>query len=123
MKNPITIFEEIKSKFELYAKTRFKTHFPSIEKEREELLNKEGIFYQYPWIELIRRYKSSGKHINDLKKDDLYSFSGSEIEDFQSFILSGLFSKDNSLYEHQYKVLKKSLKGEKCSHNIRNRFR
>ena len=41
MKDPVGSFENIKENFIRYVKTAFKTKFDSLEKEREELLNKD----------------------------------------------------------------------------------
>ncbi len=110
MHDPIKTFKEIKKGFKLYVKTRFATQFPSIERKREEIFKKEGVFYREPWVELIRKYKSSGKKISDLNEKDLKDLSGIQIKEFQDFVQSGLMG-DFPLYEHQYEMLKKSLKG------------
>ncbi len=112
MRDPIKAFEEIKNSFKLYVKTRFATQFDSVEKEREKMLSKEGVFYKDPYIELIPKYKSSNKKISDLNTEDLKDFSSTQIESFQSFVSSGLFDRDRELYEHQQKMLKKSLDGQ-----------
>ena len=112
MRDPIKAFEEIRDSFKLYVKTRFATQFPSVEKEREEILNKEGVFYKNPYIEMIPKYKSSDKKISDLKKEDLKNLSDNQIKNFQSFAQSGLFNRDLKLYKHQYQMLKKSLEGQ-----------
>ena len=90
MRDPIKAFEEIKKGFELYVKTRFATQFPSIERKREEIFEKEGVFYREPWVELIRKYKSSGKKISHLNENDLNGFSRTQIKEFQDFAQSGL---------------------------------
>lgn len=113
MHDPIQAFEEIKNSFKLYLQTRFATQFDSVEKERNNLLDKEGIFYQEPWIELIQKYKSSGKKIKDITVDDLNGFSDVQVKDFQSFVQSGLIMNENiEIYKHQYQMLQKSLKGD-----------
>ncbi|MDE0518928.1 MAG: DEAD/DEAH box helicase, partial [Bdellovibrionales bacterium] len=112
MCDPIKAFEEVKNSFKLYVQTRFKTQFLSVEKERKKLLDGEGLFYQNPWIELIQKYKSSGKKISDLTRNDLKDFSSAQMEDFQSFVQSGLMEKDLTLYKHQYQMLKRSLEGK-----------
>ena len=109
LRDPIKAFEEIKDSFKLYVQTRFATpQFPSVEQERKKRLDKEGLFYQKPWIELIPKYKSSGKNISDLTKDDLKDFSPDQIKKFQDFIQAGLMKKNFELYQHQIKMLQKS---------------
>jgi len=113
MRDPIKAFEEIRDSFQLYVKTRFATRFESVEKERGKILNQEGVFYKNPFIELIPKYKSSGKKVSDLNTEDLKDFSANQVKDFQSFIQSGLIKdKGVNLYKHQYEMLKKSLAGQ-----------
>ena len=113
MRDPIKSFEEIKSSFKLYVQTKFATQFDSIERERNDLLGTEGIVYQQPWVELVQKYKSSGKKIKDLTANDLNGLSDDQVEDFQSFIQSGLITDEKiALYKHQYQMLYKSLTGQ-----------
>ena len=112
MRDPIKAFADIKDSFKLYVQTRFKTQFQSVEDEREQLLDEKGLFYQQPWIELIQKYKSSGKKLSNLNEQDLKNFSDKQISEFQSFIQSGLITADFPLYEHQYQMLKSSLEGK-----------
>ena len=112
MRDPIKAFEEIKDSFKLYVKTRFATQFPSVEKEREEILNKEGFLYKNPYIELIPKYKSSHKKVSDLTKEDLNSLSDNQVKNFRSFVQSGLMDQNLKLYEHQHQMLTKSLEGQ-----------
>ena len=112
MRDPIQAFEEIKNSFKLYVQTRFKTQFESVEEEREKRLDEKGLFYQQPWVELIRKYESSGKSVSDLNKQDLKDFSNEQLEDFKSFIQAGLITEDYQLYKHQYQMLKNSLAGK-----------
>ena len=111
MHDPIGAFEEIKKGLELYLKTRFSTQFPSVERGREDSFNKEGVFYQEPWVELIPKYKSSDKKISDLTENDLKNFTKDQIKEFQSFVQSG-FMENFPLYEHQYEMLKESFRGK-----------
>ena len=112
MRNPIKAFEEIRDNFKLYVQTRFATQFPSFEKERAEILDKEGLFYQKPYIELIQKYKGSNKTISDLTEKDLEGFSPNQVKAFQSFVHSGFLKEDMELYQHQHEMLTKSLKGQ-----------
>ena len=111
MNDPIKAFEEIRDSFKLYVKTRFATQFESVEKEREQILDTEGVFYKNPYIELIPRYKSCDKKVSDIQ--DLEDFSPNQVKEFQSFVQSGLIKdKDLKLYLHQEQMLDKSLAGQ-----------
>ena len=103
---------KIRDSFELYLKTRFATQFPSLEKERENLFKTEKTFYQQPWIELIKKYKSSNKKISEVN-EALKHLPSDQIKDFQDFIYSGFMTDNNlKLYDHQYKMLKNSVEGQ-----------
>lgn len=113
MRDPIGAFDSIRDNFILYLKTAFGTRFPSLEKEREKLLQEPGVFYQEPWIEPIPKYKTSGKTISSLLNEDLPGLSDRNIDDFKSLVSCGLF-KDYNLHFHQAEMLKKVLQGKNC---------
>jgi len=121
MRDPIGAFDNIRDNFILYLKTAFGTRYPSLEKEREELFLKPGVFYQEPWIEPIPKYKTSGKTIRNLTNRELPGFSDQDIEDFKSLVSCGLF-KDYPLHHHQMVMLKKHSR-EKLHNNCRYWFR
>ena len=110
MVDPKKFFENLKGAFKLYVKTRFATRFESIEKEREQKLDEDGYFYREPWVELLPKYKSCGKKINDLT--DIEGLSDKQRKDFKDFVTCGLLRKDTELYEHQYRMLTQSLSGK-----------
>jgi DEAD/DEAH box helicase domain-containing protein len=113
MYDPIGAFEKIRDNFILYVKTAFGTKFSSIEQEREELLRRNGLLHQEPWIEPIPRYKSCGKTIGQLDRNDLPAFNPRQIELFKQLVNCGLFGK-HELYNHQYEMLKKVLNKKNC---------
>ena len=113
MLDPIGAFEKIRRKFILYVKTAFGTRFPSIERERESLLEKKGVLNQEPWIEPLPRYESSGKTISTLSDADLFGFKDNQLELFKGLVSKGLFGQ-YELYSHQHKMLKESLRGKHC---------
>lgn len=113
--NPIYSFDEIKEDFITYIKTAFGTRFDqgvnSFEAKREELLNKDGVFYKEPWIEPIPNYASSNKIEN-------VNFSGllnaDERRLFVEFTKKGILKEGFPLYTHQETMLKKALSGDNC---------
>lgn len=114
MSNPFLAFEEIRGNFIRYVQTAFGTRYPSLEKERKQLLLTPGVLSQDPWIEPLPRYKSSQMQINDLTKHDLHGFTSKEINLFQQLATSGLFKEDLPLYTHQKRMLSTALTGKHC---------
>jgi len=113
MEDPIGSFEKIKENYILYLKTRFKTRFPTLENEREALFRKPGVLCQEPWIEPILKYKSSGKKVTELTKEDFPGFDTETIQDFKEFTNIGLVG-DYPLYSHQVEMLQAVLRGDNC---------
>jgi DEAD/DEAH box helicase domain-containing protein len=70
MIDPIGSFEEIQDSFLRYIKTAFGTQFASVEREREDLLKRPGVFRQEPWIEPRPLY-ATVKPITKLTNEDV----------------------------------------------------
>lgn len=122
MIDPLGSFEAIKKDFILYIKTAFATRFDSINQERENLLKDSNILCQEPWIEPLPKYKNSGKKLRDQNKNpsnelDISDFDGkiskNDFEDFKDFSTLGLFQRDQSLYSHQFEMLRKAIVDKK----------
>lgn len=113
MLDPIGAFNRIRANFLLYVKTAFGTRFPSLEKEREELLLRKGVLTQDPWIEPRPRYLSDGKTIQSLQSRDLPGMNTDQISFFKQLVGCGLFDK-YELYSHQFEMLTKVLGGRNC---------
>ncbi len=113
MKDPIGSFETIKENFLRYVTTAFKTKFPSLERERIELLNEDKVFYRQPWIEPLLEYKSSNKTIDELTPIDLPGLNSNESQVFKGLVNQGLIP-GYQLHAHQIEMLKESLSGKNC---------
>ena len=105
MIDPIGSFEKIIDGYISYIKTAFGTRFKEFELHRDSLLHKDGILYRQPWVEPILKYKSSKLKISGIEE------LGSTVK---KFVNEGLFREDRELYEHQYRMLLHSLRGENC---------
>lgn len=110
MIDPIGSFEKIQSNFLLYIKTAFATKFPSVEEEREALLNRPGVFRQEPWIEPLARYKRI-KKIAELSPADVPGLKGEQITDFINLASCGLVG-DYKLFGHQLEMLHRAASGQ-----------
>jgi DEAD/DEAH box helicase domain-containing protein len=109
MIDPIGSFERIQTNFLLYIKTAFGTQFESVEKEREELLKKPGVFSQEPWIEPRPLYVAE-KKISGIKKEDVPGLDSETLLEFVDLALCGLVG-GYELYSHQLEMLRKTLSG------------
>ena len=113
MNDPIGAFEEIKENLLLYIRTAFGTQFPGVDDERERLLKEPGAIAQQPWIEIMPRYLSSGKSIEELESGvDLPGIGENAAADFRAFVRCGLFSVPQP-YAHQTAMLRTILSGGK----------
>lgn len=110
MIDPIGSFQDIQRNFLLYIKTAFATKFPSIEREREALLNRPGVFRQEPWIEPLPRYQTV-KEITKLTPADIPGFDKESINDFVQFAACGLIG-DYKLFGHQLEMLRRATSGQ-----------
>jgi DEAD/DEAH box helicase domain-containing protein len=113
MIDPVGVFNQIKENFILYLKTAFGTRFPSLEAERERLLNQNGVFIREPWIEPLPRYRSSEKKIDVLIGSDLPGMNDSQVRLFKELVKCGLVG-NYTLHSHQAEMLKKVLEGRNC---------
>src|SRR5258708_8226452 len=112
--DPIGAYTRVAESVISYIETAFGTQFPTLEREREQLLRAPGALSQEPWIEPLPRYESSGKTISQLSADDLPGMSASSATDFRSLAASGLVG-DFPLHPHQVEMLNKALAGQSCA--------
>jgi len=112
MVDPILAFDTIRDNFIRYVKTAFHTRFESVEIERNNLLQNEGLFYREPWIEPLPDYKKSGKRVSQLTDNDLPTLTDAQRHTFRQLVSKGLFPDTNELYEHQAEMLKTALQGK-----------
>ena len=113
MQDPVGSFTEIRKNFIRYVKTAFGTKFPSIEKQREEILNQTGVLAQEPWIELMPKYQPA-KPLSEVTLEDLGFPDGLSEEDlirFQDFANCGLVG-NFPLHSHQLEMLRKGFAGK-----------
>ena len=123
MRSPIESFEKIKEDFIRYYDTAYHVNIPQVEKERDDLLNKDKVLTRVPYIEPMPEYESftfNGQPITfgELNRDHL-GLTDNEItelqwEKFKSLASIGLFDPSKSLYVHQAEILKEALKGKNC---------
>ena len=113
MIDPFKIYDQLCESYIRYIETSFKFNSPSIEqepvleRERRELLKKEGLIYQEPLFEPILRPKSSEKTLSQVCAELGIS------EDVSEFLAAGgedgLAPKTRKLYDHQVKAISASL--------------
>ena len=114
MIDPIGTFQGLKNEAIRYVRTAFGTRFPSIESEREERLEMDGVLSREPWLEPLPTYASSGKGIDDLSANDLPGMNTEEMIAFKELVKCGLLKGDLKLRRHQLDMLTRSLGGANC---------
>ena len=106
MANSFSAFNRLREDFFRYYNTPFKVRLEGMMEERTALLDKEGMTWREPWVELIRTYKTTGQG----KKQAIETAGGSE--DLVELINCGLFDETiEDIYLHQKQTLEDSLKG------------
>lgn len=111
MDDPVGSFDAIREHFLAYLRTAFGTRFTSIDEERERRLREPGVFCQEPWLEPLRRYRSSGKSISSLQPGDVPGLSDDELRDFKELASCGLVG-DFPLHSHQLDMLRTAMAGK-----------
>src|SRR5262249_31755196 len=113
-------FQRVRDNVILFVQTAFRTRFPSLEREREELLRRFGEFAQIPFVEPRVKYPGFRTLIRDDRKGapsplapaDTPGLEGRCREAFLALLQAGLFRGTNpALYRHQVRMLRTVLGG------------
>lgn len=113
MRDPIESFEQIQAGIKRYITSAFGTNSPTFERDRKDLLDRDAVLFQEPYVEPIPSY-DSGKALAELEGTDLPGMSPAAIEAFRAVVCAGLFKGDHSLYMHQQRMLRQALEGRHC---------
>lgn len=107
--DPVRAFEAIAENYLLYVQTAFGTRYPSVERERADLLKTKPALWQEPWVEPIPQY-APDRPVQSLTAEDLPGLSDGDRERFASLAQCGLVG-NYDLYSHQTEMLRRSLEG------------
>src|ERR1700688_893877 len=110
MIDPMGSFERIKNNFLLVIKTAFGTQYESVEKERDDLLRRPGVFRQEPWIEPRPLY-TTVKPITKIGSADVPGLAPETISEFTELASCGLVG-GYDLFSHQLEMLRKAVSGQ-----------
>jgi ATP-dependent helicase YprA (DUF1998 family) len=110
MIDPVGSLDQIRNNLILYLKTAFRTKYPSIETERENLLRSPGVLSREPWVEPLPTY-ARGNAVGQLGASDLPNMTDATRADFRQFARCGLVG-DYGLYAHQLEVLRRVAGGQ-----------
>ena len=105
MIDPIGSFDSIKDHFLRYVQTAFGIRFDAESREREDLLNRDGVFFRQPWVEPLPEYQSSKVIVAKLSEDHLPSLPKSALDIFKELVGKGLFKGDFAMHQHQLEML------------------
>jgi len=106
MPNAISVFNALRDQFFLYYDTPFSIRDRLVQEERRELLNRDGVSYRLPWLEVIRESQGCGR---DLAGSVQHTNSPPELGEFASL---GLFPpRFQQLHAHQEAALAAAMQG------------
>ncbi len=106
MPNALSVFDALRQHFFLYYDTPFSVRDGLVQAERRQLLDRDGVSYRLPWLEVIRDYQGCGR---DLAGSVRHTGSPHELTEFSS---SGLFpSHFRQLHAHQEDALAAAMHG------------
>ena len=104
MASPVVSFERLRADLFRYYDTPFRVRLETVTHERRELLDRDGVVWREPWIEVIRQYAVTG-----LGAAAALSSAGAP-KDLQAFSSCGLLDYED-IYVHQRDALQSCLAG------------
>lgn len=82
MQDPVGAHEQVRDALIRYVGTAFATQYPSLEKERLELLQGAGVLTQEPYLEPLPQYVSTGLRAAELTAEHLPGLDAEQRHDF-----------------------------------------
>src|SRR5262249_7950961 len=108
--DPLGAFSRLRDQLILYVQTAFRTRFPSLEAEREQLLRSFGQIHQPPYVEPRVKYPGH-RRLDELTEQDL-NMTAPCRRAFLALLERGMFrGSPPSLYRHQVEMLSAVLAG------------
>lgn len=103
MSDVIRTFDALKDSYFRYYNTPFRVSDSGIQAERTALLDREGVMYREPWLEVLRDYVSSERG-----PEEVLAVAD---EDLHAFAKSGLLQDIERVYLHQERALAAAASG------------
>jgi ATP-dependent helicase YprA (DUF1998 family) len=92
MRNPISLFNDLREMYLRYLDSPFDLRYPDLVKERRDLIDQNGRIYRYPLIEAVPVYEKCPEPFADVARSLLTThWTPALIEEFASFTSMGLF--------------------------------
>jgi Lhr-like helicase len=104
MADPVSSFERLRADLFRYYDTPFRVRLDGVMSERRALLDRDGVAWREPWIEVIRQYALTGTGVIEALRR-----SGAP-DDLHDFARCGLLDYDD-VYTHQRDALHAALSG------------
>jgi DEAD/DEAH box helicase domain-containing protein len=111
--DPIGAWAELQEDLKRYVKSAFGSNSCSFEKERQQLLDTPGAFFQESYLELLPAYRS-GKKLADLGEAELPNMSKEGRAAFKRVAGAGLIDSSYNLFAHQQRMLTEAMNGKHC---------
>lgn len=110
MNNPISLFHNLRRMYLRYINSPFDLRYEGLSREREELLDRDGVLWRLPLIEPVPAYRTCGHNFRTVAHGLLdRSWGASAVDEFAEFVECG-FSRDmlDDPYLHQRKAFEES---------------
>jgi ATP-dependent helicase YprA (DUF1998 family) len=103
--SPLETFDRLREDLFRYYETPFRVRLDEVMRERRALLDRPGVAWQEPWLEVIRRYAVTGAGVQDALR-----LAGAP-PDLFAFAQCGLLRDVEDLYVHQGNALASVMAG------------
>jgi DEAD/DEAH box helicase domain-containing protein len=102
MRNPISLFNELREMYLRYLDSPFDLRYPDLVRERRSLLDRDGRLYREPLIEAVPAYDKCLVNFPQTAQSILAQhWTPALIDDLATFTGFGLFPDDRKPYTHQ----------------------
>ncbi len=102
MKNPISVFNNLREMYLRYLESPFDLRYPDLVQERRRLIDQDGRIYRYPLIEAIPSYRKCDETFDQLAHTLLDpAWPTGLVNELAEFVSLGLFPADRQPYTHQ----------------------
>ncbi|MFO0818003.1 MAG: DEAD/DEAH box helicase [Pirellulales bacterium] len=102
MRNPITVFDELREMYLRYLDSPFDLRYPDLVHERRQLIDQDGRIYRHPLIEAVPAYRKCDETFDQIAHTLLDpTWTTGLVDELAEFVARGLFPAGRRPYTHQ----------------------